>query len=147
MEIKNTLTAEQIRSAGVDLVLAREDVIIPLIDSIESKIISRLGIEANHTEVEVKAKRLGDIELVLTKYAVRQSPKLFESLKLVVEIGFTAKTPDDPKNFNREVYVMGRWRYEHYNGGSNGCDAFRAHTVINTSLPEYRDEYHFKISI
>ncbi len=91
--------------------------------------LARLGVNESIATLEEKTMKNGDTYYKGVSAPIRQMPKMFKKLVVVCEVN--AYGHDE----TTELRVNLRYAYDHYNGGSNGCDIGNMWFEVKNDMP------------
>lgn len=124
-----------------EAVLAMESTIKGIWANVEAKVLSRLGIYGGDVDAVVTwSSYTSSATLTYTLRDVRITPAVFKRCDLQVQVGLKARDTDESPPVNGTylpAYISADYRYKHYEGGNNGCEAF----FLSASLPFGDEEY------
>ena len=93
--------------------------------------LARLGVSESITTLEEKTARNGDTYYRGVSAPIRQMPKMFKKLVVVCEVNTIVHEYYE----TTELWVSLKYAYEHYDGGSNGCDIGNMWFEVKNDMP------------
>lgn len=93
--------------------------------------LARLGVSESITTLEEKTARNGDTYYRGVSAPIRQMPKMFKKLVVVCEVNTIVHEYYE----TTELWVSLKYVYEHYDGGSNGCDIGNMWFEVKNDMP------------
>ena len=93
--------------------------------------LARLGVSESITTLEEKTARNGDTYYRGVSAPIRQMPKMFKKLVVVCEVNTIVHEYYE----TTELWASLKYAYEHYDGGSNGCDIGNMWFEVKNDMP------------